>query len=112
MRVLIKRLRAIIISAQLPYYLWYYILPTVLKLINNTAITNKSITSYQTLINNLNPGQNNVPNLGRYRIIGAPYEVLIPFKKKAKSPQIGPKNGAWVIFSCTKFKNLLNMGTS
>ena len=28
----------------------------VLELINNTAITNKAITPYQTLMNNLNPG--------------------------------------------------------
>ena len=56
MRVLIKRLKATIIGAQLPYYLWYYILPTVLKLINNTAVTNKVITLYQTLMDNLNPG--------------------------------------------------------
>ena len=55
MRVLIKRLKVIIIGAQLPYYLWYYILPVILELINNTAVTNKAITSYQALMNNLNP---------------------------------------------------------
>ena len=54
--VLIKRIKATIISAQLPYYLWYYILPTVLKLINNTAVTNKAITPYQALMDSLNPG--------------------------------------------------------
>ena len=82
MRVLIERLRATIIGAQLPYYLWCYILPIVLKLINNTAVINKVITPYQALMDNLNPGQNNVPNLGRYRIIGAPCEVLIPSEKR------------------------------
>ena len=112
MRVLIERLRATIIGAQLPYYLWYYILPAVLKLINNTAVTNKALTLYQALINSLNPGQNNVPNLGYYRIIRAPGEVLIPSKKKSKGLQIGLKNGTWATFNCTKFEDLLNISTN
>ena len=112
MRVLIKRLRVIIIGAQLPYYLWCYILLIMLKLINNIVVVNKALTPYQALIDSLNPGQNNVLNLGRYRIIRAPCKVLIPFKKKVKNPQINPKNGAWAIFNCIKFKNLLSMGTS
>ena len=56
MRVLIERLRAIIIGAQLPYYLWCYILPAVLEFINNTAVINKAITPYQALMDSLNPG--------------------------------------------------------
>ena len=91
MRVLIERLRVIIIGAQLPYYLWYYILPTVLKLINNTTVINKAITLYQTLMDNLNPRQNNVLNLGHYRIIKAPYKVLIPFKKRRKAHKLALK---------------------
>ena len=54
--VLIKRLRVIIIGAQLLYYLWCYILPAVLELINNTAVINKALTLYQALMNSLNPG--------------------------------------------------------
>ena len=91
MRVLIERLRATIIGAQLPYYLWCYILPTVLELINNTAVTNKALTPYQALMDSLNPGQNNMPNLGRYRIIGALYEVLIPSEKRRKAHKLAPK---------------------
>ena len=56
MRVLIERLRVTIIGAQLPYYLWCYILPAVLELINNTAVINKAITPYQALMDSLNPG--------------------------------------------------------
>ena len=55
-RVLIECLRVIIIGAQLPYYFWYYILPAVLELINNIAVTNKAITPYQALMDSLNPG--------------------------------------------------------
>ena len=90
-RVLIKRLRVIIIGAQLPYYLWCYILPAVLELINNTAVTNKALTPYQALMDNLNSGQNNVPNLGHYRIIGAPCEVLIPSEKRRKAHKLALK---------------------
>ena len=57
----------------------------MLEFINNIAVTNKVITPYQALMNSLNPGQNNVPNLGRYKIIGVPCEVLIPFKKRRKA---------------------------
>ena len=91
MRVLIERLRAIIIGAQLPYYLWCYILPAVLELINNIAVINKAITLYQALMDNLNPGQNNVLNLGRYRIIRAPCKVLIPSKKRRKTHKLASK---------------------
>ena len=42
-------------------------------------------------MDNLNPGQNNVPNLGRYRIIKAPCKVLIPFKKRQKAHKLAPK---------------------
>ena len=54
----------------------------MLEFINNTAVTNKAITPYQALMDNQNPGQNNMLNLGRYRIIGTPYKVLIPFEKR------------------------------
>ena len=39
-------------------------------------------------MDNLNPGQNNVPNLGRYRIIGASCKVLIPFEKRRKAHKL------------------------
>ena len=39
-------------------------------------------------MNNLNPEQNNVPNLGRYKIIEAPYEILIPFEKRQKAHKL------------------------
>ena len=63
----------------------------MLELINNTAIINKAIIPYQALIDSLNPGQNNVPNLGRYRIIGAPCEVLIPSEKRRKAHKLALK---------------------
>ena len=107
MRVLIKRLRATIIGAQLPYYLWYYILPAVLELINNTAITNKAITPYQALMDSLNPGQNNVPNLGRYRIIGAPCKVLIPSEKRRKAHKLAPKTEPGRLLTVLSLKTFL-----
>ena len=63
----------------------------MLEFINNTAVTNKALTPYQALMDNLNPGQNNVPNLSRYKIIRAPCEVLIPFKKRRKAHKLAPK---------------------
>ena len=66
-------------------------MPIVLKFINNTAVTNKVLTPYQALIDNLNPGQNNMLNLGRYKIIKAPCKVLIPFKKRRKAYKLALK---------------------
>ena len=63
----------------------------MLEFINNTAIINKVITPYQALMDSLNPGQNNVPNLGRYKIIKAPCEVLIPFEKRRKTYKLALK---------------------
>ena len=42
-------------------------------------------------MDSLNPGQNNMPNLGRYKIIGAPCKVLIPFKKRRKAYKLALK---------------------
>ena len=42
-------------------------------------------------MDSLNPGQNNVPNLGRYRIIRAPCEVLIPSEKRRKAHKLALK---------------------
>ena len=107
MRVLIKRLRTTIIGTQLPYYLWYYILPTVLELINNTAVTNKAITPYQTLMNKLNPGQNNIPNLSHYRIIKTPCKVLIPSKKRRKTYKLAPKTEPGQLLTVLSLKTFL-----
>ena len=42
-------------------------------------------------MDNLNPGQNNVLNLGRYKIIRAPCKVLIPFEKRRKAHKLALK---------------------
>ena len=87
-RVLVERVRATILGANLPKYLWCYILPAVLELVNNTAVTNKELTPYQALMNDLSPGSDNVPDLGRYKVIGAPCDVLIPPEKRSKSRKL------------------------
>ena len=79
----------------------------VLELINNIAVINKVLTLYQALIDSLNPGQNNMPNLGRYRIIGAPCEVLIPFKKKQKAHKLAPKTEPGWLLAILSLKTFL-----
>ena len=106
-RVLIERLRATIIGARLPQYLWCYILPAVLELINNTAVTNKEHTPSQALLDNLNPGQNNVPNLGRYKIIGAPCDVLIPPEKRLKAHKLASKTEPGRLLAVLSLKTFL-----
>ena len=82
-------------------------MPTVLELINNTAVINKAITPYQALIDNLNPGQNNVPNLSRYRIIGAPCKVLIPFEKRRKAHKLALKTKPGRLLAVLSLKTFL-----
>ena len=63
----------------------------MLEFINNITVINRAITQYQALIDSLNPGQDHVFNLGRYKIIGALCEVLIPFEKRRKAYKLALK---------------------
>ena len=79
----------------------------MLELINNTAVINKAITPYQALMDSLNPEQNNVPNLGRYKIIRAPYKVLIPFKKRRKAHKLALKTELRRLLTVLSLKTFL-----
>ncbi|KAK2072039.1 hypothetical protein P8C59_006416 [Phyllachora maydis] len=48
-------------------------------------ITNKETTPFQALFNKLEPGIPHIPNLERYRAIGARGEAIIPLEKRSKS---------------------------
>ncbi|KAK2068831.1 hypothetical protein P8C59_003447 [Phyllachora maydis] len=66
-------------------YLWCFILEAVVELVNSTAITNKETTPFQALFDELEPGIPHIPNLERYRAIGARGEAIIPLEKQSKS---------------------------
>ncbi|KAK2073389.1 hypothetical protein P8C59_007677 [Phyllachora maydis] len=84
-RVILDRVRCTILSSALPQYLWCFILEAVVELVNSTAITNKETTPFQALFNELEPGIPHIPNLERYRAIGARGEAIIPLEKRSKS---------------------------
>ncbi|KAK2071808.1 hypothetical protein P8C59_006203 [Phyllachora maydis] len=50
--------------------------------LNSTAITNKETTPFQALFDKLEPGIPYIPNLERYRAIGAKGEAIIPLEKR------------------------------
>ncbi|KAK2066305.1 hypothetical protein P8C59_000134 [Phyllachora maydis] len=52
---------------------------------NSTAITNKETTPFQALFDKLEPGIPYIPNLERYRAIGAGGQAIIPLEKRSKS---------------------------
>ncbi|KAK2069333.1 hypothetical protein P8C59_003924 [Phyllachora maydis] len=54
-------------------------------LVDHTAITNKETTPFQALFDELEPGIPHIPNLERYRAIGARGEAIIPLEKRSKS---------------------------
>ncbi|KAK2070344.1 hypothetical protein P8C59_004845 [Phyllachora maydis] len=56
-----------------------------LELVNSTAITNKETTPFQALFDELEPSILYIPNLERYRAIGARGEAIIPLEKRSKS---------------------------
>ncbi|KAK2069376.1 hypothetical protein P8C59_003962 [Phyllachora maydis] len=56
-----------------------------LELVNSIAITNKETTPFQVLFDELEPGIPYIPNLKRYRAIGARGEAIIPLEKQSKS---------------------------
>ncbi|KAK2068594.1 hypothetical protein P8C59_003226 [Phyllachora maydis] len=55
------------------------------NIVNSTAITNKETTPFQALFDKLEPGIPYIPNLERYRAIGAKGEAIIPLEKRSKS---------------------------
>ncbi|KAK2072771.1 hypothetical protein P8C59_007106 [Phyllachora maydis] len=55
------------------------------RLVSVTAITNKETTPFQALFDELEPGIPYIPNLERYRAIGAKGEAIIPLEKRSKS---------------------------
>ncbi|KAK2068005.1 hypothetical protein P8C59_002679 [Phyllachora maydis] len=57
----------------------------IVELVNSIAITNKETTPFQALFNELEPGIPHIPNLERYRAIGARGEAIIPLEKRSKS---------------------------
>ncbi|KAK2069319.1 hypothetical protein P8C59_003910 [Phyllachora maydis] len=62
-----------------------FILEAVVELVNSIAITNKETTPFQALFDELEPGIPHIPNLERYRAIGAKREAIIPLEKRSKS---------------------------
>ena len=58
-------------------------------------------------MDNLSPGSNNVPNLGRYKVIGAPCDILIPFKKRSKSRKLAFKIKAGRLLAVLSLKTFL-----
>jgi hypothetical protein len=90
-RVLLDRLRATMISSELPLYLWCFIIPAVLEIINRTAVSNRDLSPYQEFFDDIEPSVEHIPDLGRYRAIGSPCEVLIPLEKRAKSQKLVPR---------------------
>ena len=48
-----------------------------------------------------------MPNLGRYRIIGAPCEVLIPFKKRRKAHKLALKTEPGRLLAVLSLKTFL-----
>ncbi|KAK2068598.1 hypothetical protein P8C59_003230 [Phyllachora maydis] len=54
----------------------------IVELVNSTAITNKETTPFQALFNELEPSIPHIPNLERYRAIGARGEAIIPLEKR------------------------------
>ncbi|KAK2069297.1 hypothetical protein P8C59_003889 [Phyllachora maydis] len=84
-RVILDHVRYTILSSALPQYLWCFILEAVVELVNSIAITNKETTPFQALFDELEPGIPHIPNLERYRAIGARGEAIIPLEKRSKS---------------------------
>ncbi|KAK2069999.1 hypothetical protein P8C59_004537 [Phyllachora maydis] len=84
-RVILDCIRCTILSSALPQYLWCFILEAIVELVNSTAITNKETTPFQALFDELEPGIPHIPNLERYRAIGARGEAIIPLEKRSKS---------------------------
>ena len=76
---------------RLPQYLWCYILPSIVELINSTAVTNRDLTPHQVLYDELEPNLSHQPDLARFKAIGSTIELLIPEEKRSKSLKLQPR---------------------
>ncbi|KAK2072812.1 hypothetical protein P8C59_007146 [Phyllachora maydis] len=63
----------------------------IVELVNSTAITNKETTPFKALFNKLEPSIPYIPNLERYRAIGARGKAIIPLEKRSKSLKLTSK---------------------
>ncbi|KAH8843614.1 hypothetical protein MCOR01_011808 [Pyricularia oryzae] len=90
-RVILDRLRSTILAAGLPLYLWCYLLPAVVDLVNRTAVTNRELTPYEEFYSEFQPGLPHRPNLGHYRVIGTVCQAIIPLEKRQKSNKLAPR---------------------
>jgi histone deacetylase 1/2 len=90
-RVLIDRLRTTMISSRLPLYLWCFVIPYILEVVNKAAISNREKTPYQEFLDNLEPSVEHIPDASKYKVIGSSCEVLIPFEKRVKSQKLQPR---------------------
>ena len=80
------------LSSGLPRYLWCFVIPTVLELVNNTAITNRDLSLTQTLQDELDPTRSYKPNLSTYKVIGSPCEVYILTERRSKGQKLLPRS--------------------
>ncbi|KAK2067355.1 hypothetical protein P8C59_001104 [Phyllachora maydis] len=78
-----------------------------LELVNSTAITNKETTPFQALFNKLEPGIPHIPNLERYRAIGARGEAIIPLEKRSKSLKFTSKTEEYKLLAVLGSKTYL-----
>ncbi len=103
-----NRLKAMLQWAGLLHFLWYFVIQTVLELINCTAVTNQDLTPYQLFYNELKPVITPYrPNLKAYKAIGLYCEVFIPLKKQLKAYKVKVKTESGRLLTVLKSKNCL-----
>ncbi|KAK2067372.1 hypothetical protein P8C59_001121 [Phyllachora maydis] len=74
---------------------------------NSTAITNKETTPFQALFDELEPGIPHIPNLERYRAIGARREAIIPLEKQSKSLKLTSRTEEYKLLAVLGSKTYL-----
>ncbi|KAK2068865.1 hypothetical protein P8C59_003481 [Phyllachora maydis] len=71
------------------------------------SITNKETTPFQALFNELEPGIPYIPNLERYRAIGARGEAIIPLEKRSKSSKFTSRTEEYKLLAVLGSKTYL-----
>ena len=85
-RVIFNCLRTTLQASGLPLYLWCYAVAPIVDLVNHTAVTNRDLTPYQLLQDELEPAiAPHVPLLKRYKVISFKYLVTILHKQRVKA---------------------------
>ena len=95
-RIVIEKVRSVMISQNIPGWLWPEIFMSMIKVTNRTAtLTLEDLTPYEAFMNAVDPPEGkdrkHQPFMGHLRVLGCKTYVLIPQELRQRSHKLEPR---------------------